>query len=213
MNLHEKLIELRRGVPYLQKDTKGYNYSYVSGTSVLEKLQPKMNELGIVLFTETGPITRIQEGKETQVFAQFRFTWIDAATGDKITLDFCGGGQDPDISKAIGKMLTYTERYFLLKSFNVPTDSEDPDAHQEAPKSEHRESKPAQKPAGELTMWMGKSKGQPVSSMPIDQLESAIAWCKKNDKFLDKAAELEAYINTYHSTPGAPINQSDDLPF
>lgn len=184
MNLHEKLIELRRQVPYLQKDTKGYNYSYVSGSSVLEKLQPKMNELGVALLTETGPLTKEtvtaenDKGKitsQTQVYASFRFTWVDAETGEKIALDFCGAGQDSDISKAVGKMLTYTERYFLLKSLNVPTDSEDPDAHQAAQKPEPKT--PAQMTREEAEKYpipSGSKKGQPAASLTLDEITQAI---------------------------------------
>ena len=43
---------------------------------------------------------------------------------------FFTGIQD-DSSKALGSALTYSERYFLLKFFNIPTDDDDPDKFEE----------------------------------------------------------------------------------
>ena len=38
------------------------------------------------------------------------------------------------ISKAHGTALTYAERYFLMKFFNIPTDEDDADAKQKQEK-------------------------------------------------------------------------------
>ncbi|MGY2126768.1 ERF family protein, partial [Nocardia gipuzkoensis] len=43
---------------------------------------------------------------------------------------FYAVGQQDDVSKAHGTALTYTERYFLMKFFNIPTDEDDADAKQ-----------------------------------------------------------------------------------
>lgn len=34
-------------------------------------------------------------------------------------------------AEGIGKALTYAEKYFLLKQFNIPTDNDDPDSFQQ----------------------------------------------------------------------------------
>ena len=61
MNLHQKLVEIRKEIDVFKKDTEGYGYSYVSGSQVLSKIQEKMNELGVLLYptvTEMQDTTR-----------------------------------------------------------------------------------------------------------------------------------------------------------
>ena len=45
----QKLHEIRKHIEGFTKDTKGFNYTYVSGTQVLGKIKDKMNELGVLL--------------------------------------------------------------------------------------------------------------------------------------------------------------------
>ena len=42
-------------------------------------------------------------------------------------MSFYGQGVDISGEKGVGKALTYAEKYFLLKFFNIPTDEADPD--------------------------------------------------------------------------------------
>src|SRR5690625_1734139 len=60
------------------------------------------------------------------------YVWQDSANpDDKIEIPWKLYGQQDDISKAFGSGLTYSERYFLLKFFNAPTDDDDPDTRQD----------------------------------------------------------------------------------
>ena len=63
MNIYQKLIEVRKEVEFLVKDEQGFQYKYVSGSSVLNTIRPKMDELGLML------ITNILSAKHE------RFTW------------------------------------------------------------------------------------------------------------------------------------------
>ena len=136
LNIHQKLIAIRKAAPYLKQDTKGYNYTYASGTTVLGHLKSKMDELSVLLvpsiiefearlmpIKEKGTIT-----EKPTVVCKMLMTWIDADNPkDSLEVPWsCFGTQD-DISKAFGSALTYAERYFLLKFFNIPTDKDDPD--------------------------------------------------------------------------------------
>ncbi|MDZ4994794.1 recombinase, partial [Clostridium perfringens] len=56
MNLWQKLIEVRKEIENFTKDTKGFGYQYVSGSQVLSKIRPKMDELGVLLKIETDDI-------------------------------------------------------------------------------------------------------------------------------------------------------------
>ena len=141
MNLHEKLVELRKEVEYAQQDTKGFNYDYVSGTALLSRLRPKMDALGLLLIPSTHEYSWVETTKPNKngelrplfiVTFNMVMTWIDAANPeDIIEVPFVAFGAQDDISKAFGSALTYSERYFLLKFNNIPTDKLDPDAFQE----------------------------------------------------------------------------------
>jgi hypothetical protein len=143
MNLHQKIVEVRKSIDGFTKDSKSFNYSYVSGTQVLSKIQEKMNELGILLVPkitdqsfQTYDYQVYNKNTKTMVdktdfivHGNMSYTWINAEEpSDILEIPFYYTGQQDDISKAFGSGLTYTERYFLLKFFNLPTDDADPDA-------------------------------------------------------------------------------------
>ena len=143
MNLHQKLVEIRKEIDSFTKDTEGFNYSYVSGSQVLSKIQNKMNELGVILYPIMGDVDHStfdyqQYNKKTQqmddktdfvISGDMQYVWQNAENPEeKIVIDWKVYGQQDDISKAFGSGLTYSERYFLLKFFNAPTDDDDPDA-------------------------------------------------------------------------------------
>ena len=147
MNLREKLFEIQKDVKFFQKDKESYNYSYASGTAVLSKIRSKMDELKLMLEThlEFDSVVDYETyGKQvwdknskqynekkvtnTRVRQNCFMIWIDVDSGEERKIPWSlMGEQDDDISKAWGSGLTYSERYFLLKYFKVPTDKDDPD--------------------------------------------------------------------------------------
>lgn len=140
MNLHQKLVEVRKSIPKFNRDTKGFGYEYVSGSQILRAIKDKMDELGVLLIPELDfstlnwgkheYITKKNEKKlDFIVTMKMTYTWINADDPqDKIKVDWvCIGQQTDDIAKAVGTALTYDERYFLLKFLGVPTDEDDAD--------------------------------------------------------------------------------------
>lgn len=137
LNLHMKLVEVRKSIDAFRKDQQGYNYSYISGTQVLSKIKQKMDELYLLLY----PAINTQEfegfpykdkyGKDKHDFlvhGDMSYQWVNAEKPDEIlVVPWKYTGQQADISQAFGSGLTYSERYFLLKFFGVPTDEDDPD--------------------------------------------------------------------------------------
>ena len=136
MNLKQKLIEIRKEVDYLKKDAKGYNYSYVKEEDILASIKGKMNELNVLLephiknhslqefkyLTKKGdPVT------ESIVAGDLVFVWVDAESDEERPISWALYGQNRDASQAFGSGLTYSNRYFLLKYFNVATSKDDPD--------------------------------------------------------------------------------------
>jgi hypothetical protein len=145
MNLYEKLIEVRKEVPYLQKENRGEQYNYVSSSQVLGNVKAKLDELKVLLipavskhnvtastvdfFNDKGQATKHTHTYFTEL--DMVMTWVNAEKPDeKIECPWYGQGVDIAGEKGVGKALTYAEKYFMLKFFNIPTDKDDPDSFQ-----------------------------------------------------------------------------------
>lgn len=138
LNLIEKMVLIREAMRGITKDNKGFGYKYVSGSQVLDKIRPKMDELKVFLKVETKDIswqtfnyknTKGEEKIDFIVTGTVVYTWVNGEepTEREIT-EFPLMGQQDDISKALGSALTYSERYFILKTLQAPTDTDDPDS-------------------------------------------------------------------------------------
>lgn len=134
MNIYQKLIEVRKEVPYLQKESKGYQYNYCGSSQVLSAVRSKMDELGLLLVPRVLSYRLFLkseiDSKEHLTEIEIEFTWINAEKPDEtITCPWYGQGLDTG-EKGVGKALTYAEKYFILKFFNIATDKDDPDSFQ-----------------------------------------------------------------------------------
>lgn len=136
LNIYQKLIEVRKSVPYLKKESQGHQYQYTGSSQVLASVRAKMDELGLMLVCKVLGHNLIQGttskgAKEFMTELDLEFTWINAENPEeKIVCPWYGQGVD-NSEKGVGKALTYAEKYFILKQFNIATDKDDPDAFQE----------------------------------------------------------------------------------
>ena len=138
MNLYEKLLKVRESVIELKKDTEGYGYNYVSGAQILSKINPKLDELGVMLIPMTSDQkimeyeytnAKQERKKEVIVWGDMSYMIVDTANPeDKLIVPWSFYGQMDDAAKAYGAALTYAERYFWLKVLRIPTDEDDPDS-------------------------------------------------------------------------------------
>jgi hypothetical protein len=165
LNIYQKLIEVRKAVPYLKKEAEGKQYKYTGSSQVLASVREKMDELGLLLIPRitgkeisesqiefkdtTGNVTK----RTTTYFTELimTMTWVNAEKPDE-TIECPWYGQGVDIAgeKGVGKALTYAEKYFILKQFNIATDKDDPDAFQEKVESYRKPDPINSKELGEL---------------------------------------------------------------
>jgi hypothetical protein len=162
MNLYQKLIEVRKSVPYLQKENntnKGndkFGYSYVSSSQTLASVRMKMDELGIILEPEiiNAIITQTKSSSgATNFFTELTMTmtFVNAdKPEEKIIKQWYAQGVDTG-EKGVGKALTYGEKYFILKYFNIATDKDDPDSFQDKTDKTEKTAKKAPVPTPEKT--------------------------------------------------------------
>lgn len=142
-SIHSKLLTIQKSVDKFVQDGQAHGYKYTTGSTVLNKIRPIMNELGLLLNQEVTEIVNnrmdytLKNGNnksEILTTIQIRFTWIDTETGETLTSNFAANGQN-DWDKGLGSALTYAERYYLLKFFHIPTDEDDVDAKKAEPTS------------------------------------------------------------------------------
>ena len=185
LNLHQKLVEVRKSIHGFNKDKKSgsgnFGYEYVSGSQVLRAIKGKMDELGVLLIPEIDYDTmkwekhnyKTKNGSDKTDFIitmKMNYTWVNAESpDDKITIPWvCIGQQTDDIAKAVGTAMTYNERYFLLKFLGLPTDEDDADA------KEIKADKPTQ--LDTTDRWTNKLSDKQISRL------YAIAYSKGIDK-------------------------------
>jgi hypothetical protein len=135
MNIYQKLIEVRKSVPYLQKDNVGHQFKYVSSSQTLGALKAEMDAQGLLLIPSVKSERVLDHTTSKGAHWYFtvltvEFTWVNAELPEeRITCQWTGQGLD-DGEKGVGKALTYAEKFFMLKFFNIPTDKDDPDSFQ-----------------------------------------------------------------------------------
>jgi hypothetical protein len=167
-NIYQKLLEVKKKVPYIKYNAQSFGYSYANPSAVLGKINPILNEIGLFLKTEVIDVkatrclvktkpdkakttkdntSTLEKGEkhfidvyETLYDLNMRYTWVDTETGETDVNLFFASGMNGD-EKGVGSAMTYAERYFLLKTFNIPTDSDDPDSFVSRHESEEDKAK------------------------------------------------------------------------
>ena len=147
LNIYQKLAKIRESVEVMQRDAKAYGYFYVKEEDLLAKITVGMKRYHLSLIPGIVPgtteVTQYTYGKtksakngdiyeekvnEVLVSSDMTFTWVDNdSPTDQIVVPWSMVGQQSDASQAFGSGLTYSNRYFLLKYFNVATPNDDPD--------------------------------------------------------------------------------------
>lgn len=185
MNIYEKLIEVRKVVPYLQKESKGYQFNYTGSSLVLGSLKAKMDELGLLLIPrvvskEVSEHETQKGGKEYFTELCMEFTWVNADAPEEIIVcPWYGQGLDNG-EKGVGKAMTYAEKYFMLKFFNIATDKDDPDSFQKKMGDDTPAPKAEKTPAPKQTK-QDKPENAPNPADKIDQKGMAALHAKAKE--------------------------------
>ena len=138
LTLKQKLVEIRKSVGYLQKtETGNQGAMYVDPAVLLAKIRESMDKHNILLSCSVLAQSVTQYNSPTKnnpnnigflVSGNLVYTWFDADNDEKLECNwFATGSHLSDPSMAFGGGLTYSERYFLLKFFQIPTSKDDPE--------------------------------------------------------------------------------------
>lgn len=137
-NLKQKLQDIKSEVAIMQKNKEGHGYKYVDEESLLLVINDEMIKKELRLIPNIIPgtlktdVINYQNSKgqpktDVLVQADMEFIWDDISSGETEKVTWALVGQQADASQSLGSGLTYCNRYFLLKYFNVATTQDDPD--------------------------------------------------------------------------------------
>lgn len=132
-SLSQKLVEIMAVIPRIEK--KGWNdfhkYHYLREEDLVETLRQEFVSRGIILMPSvrgyTHDIRLKPDGKTEGILTtvEMTFKFIDSNTGETESFNWAGTGDDKG-DKGLYKAYTGAEKYFLMKTFLVPT-GDDPE--------------------------------------------------------------------------------------
>lgn len=135
MNIYQKINEVMKNIEYLTKDGQvafgTTKYKAISEEKVTTAVREQLVKQGIVIIPTEQQSTNkelIRTDKTvnmlTEVHVKYRIQNIEEPS-DYIEVESNGTGVDTQ-DKGVGKAMTYSYKYMLLRTFAIPT-GEDPD--------------------------------------------------------------------------------------
>lgn len=155
-SIYKKISQVMSQVNRVPKN--GYNsfhkYNYATESDLTESIRPILIEAGLAFFTTV--LEQNREGEFTKV--KMEFTLVDIDTGETLKSTYWGEGQDKG-DKGLYKAYTGATKYFLMKTFLIPTGDD---------------------PEGDTTVDERNEKSQPVKLASEKQLNLITNLLKKN---------------------------------
>lgn len=150
-----KMVEVRRRVPYLQRDAKNafHKYNYASEAKVKEFVGNAFSDLDILF---TASVVDFSErdrpkkdgGTDVVTTARIAYRFLYSGDGSSITGQFYGAGSD-NLDKGLQKAITGAVKNVLTSTLLIPT-GDDPDYSPE-PEQRQEPAKHAEPPTSRLT--------------------------------------------------------------
>ena len=148
MNLWQKLAKVRDIADVVAKNKSGYGYKYVSEDEILSKVKAGLSKYHVSIYPlldqENFDIydrtfTKKKYDKASQSWIDDpQMEWVvrgnlnyrivnDDNPAEQETIPWILAGSQADDAQAFGSALTYANRYFFLKFFNIATPDAAPD--------------------------------------------------------------------------------------
>lgn len=121
----KKILAVMEGIEKVSKDKKNsfHNYNYASDEAIVGAIREVLIKNGLIV--TPSQLECHQTGELTTLAIEY--TLLDVDSGEKIVSKVYGQGQDKG-DKGVYKAATGAEKYFLLKTFLIPT-TDDPEAN------------------------------------------------------------------------------------
>lgn len=134
-SLAKKILNVMQAVEKIGKDGRNdfHKYNYASDEAIVTKLRGEMIKNGLILTPHQKSC--VKEGDVTTI--EVEYTLRDADSNEFLISSIFGQGQDRG-DKGAYKAATGAEKYWLLKTFLIPT-SDDPEATNGQPKTTYKQ--------------------------------------------------------------------------
>lgn len=125
-NIYEKMLEVMKNIEYLNKDDrveyKSTKYRAMSEEKVTTTVRKELIKQGLVVF----PIEQSVSQNGTITTTNTVYKMVNTENPEEFVI-LASSGQGADTQdKGVGKAMTYSFKYMLLRTFAIPT-GEDPD--------------------------------------------------------------------------------------
>lgn len=126
MNIYQKMLEVMKNIEYLNKDDrveyKSTKYRAMSEEKVTTTVRKELIKQGLVVF----PIEQSVSQNGTITTTNTVYKMVNTENPEEFVI-LASSGQGADTQdKGVGKAMTYSFKYMLLRTFAIPT-GEDPD--------------------------------------------------------------------------------------
>ena len=122
-NIIPALVEFQKDNKGIAKDSKGYNYSYISLDQIFELVRPTLSKVGIVMTQDVGNLVvgdKVHTTCETTLYHQSG-EWI--STGALIVEPIANAKMST--MQNLGSAITYAKRYQLTAILGLSADVDD----------------------------------------------------------------------------------------
>jgi hypothetical protein len=188
-SLYAKLVEVMKAVGYVPKRGRNefHKYDYVTEADLVEAVRNELSSRGIVMLAQATDITR--EGTLTTVHMEFLF--VDPESGEQHQAKWIGTGEDKG-DKGLYKAYTGAIKYFLMKSFLIPT-GDDPE------RDDGKAAKQNGKPETVTAAWAADARKR-ITDFGIDHGEARMKLTSLNAAKLEElspadAAKFDAWLS------------------
>lgn len=148
LNLYQRLAKVRDIADVVQKNKSGYGYRYVSEDEILAKVKAGMSRYRVSIYPKIMTDEFLNEPRNYekskydkasgQMITTKEVEWVvngvvvytilnDDKPEERFEVAWPICGTQSDMSQAFGSAMTYANRYFYLKFFNIATSEDDPD--------------------------------------------------------------------------------------
>jgi hypothetical protein len=136
-SLVRKLSEVMAAVERIPKNGRNtfHNYDYATEADIVSAVRQELAKRHVMLLPTITSREREPVGEKGQVLThlEMTFTFHDGESGETLVCPWLGAGTDKE-DKGAYKAMTGGEKYFLLKTFLIPTgDDPEQDEGTEAP--------------------------------------------------------------------------------
>ena len=128
-SLVQKLADVMQAVGRVPKHGHNsfHNYDYATEADIAEAIRSELAQRHVILLPAIIESRREPVGEKGNVLTllKMEFTFLDGESGEQLMRPWMGAGTDKE-DKGLYKAMTGGEKYFLLKTFLVPT-GDDPE--------------------------------------------------------------------------------------